>query len=222
MLTVRESRTGTLAQIRPSRSGGLFLYATGSLPAALLIDVVRRMEETRGVTVFVDWAGAGPPHAADLTLRPPEGIDARHDLAIGGPDPGRDRARCWLDCGDMAISGVPAHDWAAVRLTVLRLAARRDDLPAEVDVEAIARSAQVLARIRESVADWARAPSRPACASYVTRFRAAIDDDLDTDRAVGVLDDLARDPGIPDGSKFETAVHLDLVLALDLGQDIGR
>lgn len=33
---------------------------------------------------------------------------------------------------------------------------------------------------------------------------------------------LEREPGLPDGSRFETAAHLDRVLGLDLTREVGR
>jgi hypothetical protein len=50
----------------------------------------------------------------------------------------------------------------------------------------------------------------------------ALADDLDTPAALRALDDLAGDPGIPDGVKFETFAAADRVLGLDLARDIGK
>ncbi|HSR85948.1 MAG TPA: cysteine--tRNA ligase [Streptosporangiaceae bacterium] len=77
-------------------------------------------------------------------------------------------------------------------------------------------------RWREQVADWADEPSKPMCAEYWSRFTEALDDDLDTPAALRVLRELAKDPEIPAGSKFETFASADRVLGLDLVSLVGR
>jgi cysteinyl-tRNA synthetase len=77
-------------------------------------------------------------------------------------------------------------------------------------------------RWRERVAAWANEPSRPMCADYSARIFGAMDEDLDTPSALRALRELERDPEVPAGSKFETFVSADRVLALDLPRDIGK
>jgi cysteinyl-tRNA synthetase len=77
-------------------------------------------------------------------------------------------------------------------------------------------------RWREQVADWADEPSRPMCAEYSARIAAVLDDDLNTPAALQALRDLAEDPEIPAGSKFETFASADRVLGLDLVSLVGR
>jgi len=79
-----------------------------------------------------------------------------------------------------------------------------------------------LRRWRELVADWADEPSKPMCADYWSAFAGALDDDLDTPAALRTLRELARDPEIPAGSKFETFAAADRVLGLDLVSLVGR
>jgi cysteinyl-tRNA synthetase len=81
---------------------------------------------------------------------------------------------------------------------------------------------RTLRRFRQRVAEWAESPSRPICAEYAQRVQEALEDDLDTPRALRVLRELERDPEIPPGSKFETFLHFDHVLGLDLSADIGK
>jgi cysteinyl-tRNA synthetase len=81
---------------------------------------------------------------------------------------------------------------------------------------------RTLRRWRERVAAWAQEPSKPMCASYLGEIISAFEDDLDTPRALRELRALEKDPEIPAGSKFETFVHLDQVLGLDLARDIGK
>ncbi|GAA2804759.1 hypothetical protein [Nonomuraea dietziae] len=54
------------------------------------------------------------------------------------------------------------------------------------------------------------------------RPRAAFDDDIDTPAALRVLRELERDESVAPGSKFESFLHLDHVLGLDLSSEIGR
>jgi len=79
-----------------------------------------------------------------------------------------------------------------------------------------------LRRWRELVADWADEPSKPMCADYWSRITDALDDDLDTPTAIRVLRELAKDPEIPAGSKFETFASADRVLGLDLVSLVGQ
>ena len=81
---------------------------------------------------------------------------------------------------------------------------------------------RTLRRWRERVAEWARSPSKPMCAEYVSDFAAAFDDDLDTPAALRVLRSLEKDGEIAPGAKFETFAHADHLLGLDLARDIGR
>jgi hypothetical protein len=46
--------------------------------------------------------------------------------------------------------------------------------------------------------------------------------DLDTVRVLALLRDVAADPDVPAGAKFETFLYADRVLGLDLPRDIGR
>lgn len=80
----------------------------------------------------------------------------------------------------------------------------------------------ILRRWRERVAAWAASPSRPMCAEVTAQLAAALDDDLDTRAALRSLRRLEKDAEIPAGSKFETFLHADQVLGLDLAADIGR
>jgi cysteinyl-tRNA synthetase len=77
-------------------------------------------------------------------------------------------------------------------------------------------------RWREQVADWANEPSKPMCAEYWSRITSALDDDLDTPTALRALRELAKDPQIPAGSKFETFASADRVLGLDLVSLVGK
>ncbi|MFC5831615.1 cysteine--tRNA ligase [Nonomuraea insulae] len=77
-------------------------------------------------------------------------------------------------------------------------------------------------RWRTRVAEWAESVSAPLSQSHVERVEAAFDDDLDTPAALRILRELERDESVPPGAKFETFLHLDQVLALDLSIEIGK
>jgi cysteinyl-tRNA synthetase len=79
-----------------------------------------------------------------------------------------------------------------------------------------------LRRWRELVADLANEPSKPMCAEYWGRITTAFDDDLDTPAALRALRELAKDPQVPAGSKFETFASADRVLGLDLVSLVGK
>ncbi|WP_084957407.1 cysteine--tRNA ligase [Thermoactinospora rubra] len=81
---------------------------------------------------------------------------------------------------------------------------------------------RTLRRWRQRVAEWAESPSAPLSQEHVRRAEAAFDDDLDTPTALRVLRELERDESVPPGSRFETFLHLDHVLGLDLSSDIGK
>jgi cysteinyl-tRNA synthetase len=79
-----------------------------------------------------------------------------------------------------------------------------------------------LRRWRQQVAGWANAPSKPADTAVTGAVAAALDDDLDTPAALRALRALEKDGDVPPGSKFETFLRADQVLALDLPAEIGR
>ncbi|PZG05526.1 cysteine--tRNA ligase [Nonomuraea aridisoli] len=77
-------------------------------------------------------------------------------------------------------------------------------------------------RWRARVAEWSESPSAPMAAAYAERVESAFDDDLDTPAALRILRELERDETVAPGAKFETFLHLDQVLALDLSSEIGK
>ncbi|MFI9594124.1 cysteine--tRNA ligase [Nonomuraea sp. NPDC052265] len=81
---------------------------------------------------------------------------------------------------------------------------------------------RTLRRWRARVAEWSESPSAPMASSYAGRVESAFDDDLDTPAALRILRELEREESVAPGSKFETFLHLDQVLALDLSTEIGK
>ncbi|GIH27278.1 cysteine--tRNA ligase [Acrocarpospora phusangensis] len=80
---------------------------------------------------------------------------------------------------------------------------------------------RLLRRWRSKVAEWAESPSQPI-APAADAIHRAFEDDLDTPLALRLLRDLERSPDVAPGSKFETFLHFDHLLGLDLSADIGR
>lgn len=85
----------------------------------------------------------------------------------------------------------------------------------------VADAADELAGWRALVAGWAEAPSKPICAQVQGDLLAALEDDLDTGTAVGVLRG-SLDLGLPPGCLFETWAWADRLLGLDLAASVGH
>jgi cysteinyl-tRNA synthetase len=105
--------------------------------------------------------------------------------------------------------------------------------------EALAGAERALERLRARVSLWAphgsaAAPDRQppagaegegaaraaAAGSYQERFRAAIENDLDTPRALTVLNELEADEALAPAARFHTACAFDQVLGLDLARAV--
>jgi cysteinyl-tRNA synthetase len=77
-------------------------------------------------------------------------------------------------------------------------------------------------RWRQRVAAWAEVPSAAMPPQYAATITEGFEDDLDTPSALRALRQLERDEAVAPGRKFETFVHADRMLGLDLARDIGR
>jgi cysteinyl-tRNA synthetase len=93
--------------------------------------------------------------------------------------------------------------------------------------DALAGAERALQRLGARMREWARdeataAAGEPppgvtrAARPYQERFRAAIEDDLDTPRALAVLNELEGDETLPPAARFHTVAAFDRVLGLDL------
>lgn len=188
------------------------------------------------------WGRGLPgPHVAcaALALR---WLGDRIDLWFGGAEPfeeHRETVRAQMD----AVAGHPvvrvwAHgaglrseprtlaevtdaglDPLAVRLAFLEHHYRS---PLSLTWDALRAADATLRRWRARVAEWSESPSAPMAAEHVRRAMAALDDDLGTPAALRVLHELEADDSVPAGAKFESFLHLDHVLALDLPAEIGK
>ena len=75
---------------------------------------------------------------------------------------------------------------------------------------------------RTKVNEWSHSVSAPMAQNHVDRFTELFFDDLNTPMAISELRNLEKDDTVSAGSKFETFVHLDSLLGLDLAREIGK
>jgi len=88
--------------------------------------------------------------------------------------------------------------------------------------DVISAANEQLTRWRTRINEWSESESEPMAQEYVDSFTESCFDDRNTPQAVNQLRNLERDPSISAGSKFETFIHLDSLLGLDLARDIGK
>jgi hypothetical protein len=239
---VRPTRAGLLlvcAQI-PEAAGTADL--TGPR-VPLLADLLARVAELGKLQVFYALASDGQQPVLDqaievLGMHPPAARASAADAAValggridvylaGHGVPADDRlsglavpvgaARLDADAG--TVAGLLAGDEPlAVRLALLSCPYHE---PADVTGEMLAGARTTVGDWRLGVARWAESPSRPVPARIAETMRSAFGD-LDTVRVLALLRDVAADPDVPAGAKFETFLYADRVLGLDLPRDIGR
>jgi cysteinyl-tRNA synthetase len=110
------------------------------------------------------------------------------------------------------------HSPLAVRLLFLQA---RYQTPINFNWEALAGAERALARLRARMAEWARderSGRAPGCAGYEQRFWAAVQDDLDTPKALAVLAELEGDESLPPAARFTSVSAFDRLLGLDLAE----
>lgn len=235
MLTLRDAGTGRATPVGAQGAIRLLISADGPgaltrLRALLLGDVLRRVADVAGIRVIVAADDRVPGREA-LGIAPayadPEAYAERADVTIGPGPHGAVR----LGVGGLNLGGSPdvpplatpfgdpGTDPAALRLAMLSVPHERD---ADLTMDGLDAAEEELARWRGRVAAWAESPSRPMCAEHVARFRAAFETGLDVPEALAALRRVEDDPDVPPGSKFETFVFADRVLALELPSAIGQ
>jgi cysteinyl-tRNA synthetase len=172
-------------------------------------------------------------HTGGIDLRFPHHEDER---AQSDSLTGREVVRHWVHCEHLLFDGRKMAkstgnvvlladlterglDPLAARLALLEYRYRQQ---LNLTWDTLIAADVTLRRWRDLVADWADEPSRPMSADYWRRIGDALDDDLDTPRALRAVRELAADPEIPAGAKFETFASADRVLGLDLVRFIGR
>jgi cysteinyl-tRNA synthetase len=92
--------------------------------------------------------------------------------------------------------------------------------------EALEGAERTLDRLRSRVAAWAEsagtAGREPGAAGYEERFWAAVDDDLDTPRALAVLAELEGDETVAPAARLASTQAFDRLLGLDLAAQVGQ
>ena len=92
--------------------------------------------------------------------------------------------------------------------------------------EALEGAERTLDRLRSRVAAWAgsagAAGREPGAAGYEERFWAAVDDDLDTPRALAVLAELEGDETVAPAARLASTQAFDRLLGLDLAAQVGQ
>ncbi|WP_042431542.1 hypothetical protein [Streptacidiphilus anmyonensis] len=206
--------------------------------ALVVADVLFRALEMEGVQVFpaIEAPDLPPLEAkrldrllASYNLRAPDADDDLyadvHVLTSGGGDPRGPGVvlRVGPTSASAPIPPLPAdptdHDAAVRRCALLATPCRE---PLSVSAAVLADAANTLAGWRAYVAYWSQAPSAPVPPAVRDRARGLLDADLDTPGLLGLLGEVADDPGQPDGARFEAFVWLDRVLGIELGRDVGH
>jgi cysteinyl-tRNA synthetase len=172
-------------------------------------------------------------HTGGIDLRFPHHEDER---AQSNSATGTDVVRHWVHAEHLLFDGrkmskssgnvVLVHDVTERGLDplALRLAFLQHRYRQQMNLtwQVIEGAQKTLERWRGKVAEWANSPSAPVCADYREQFLAALDEDLDTPRALTVLRNLEKDATIPDGSKFEFFAWADAFLGVDLARAVGQ
>jgi hypothetical protein len=184
---------------------------------------IRPAEQAAGAPELAGLA-AGEVGPGEIIIEtqpgPAAGVTERHSVRVG-PVTFEDR-----DAGADGDAGVLFSALAENGLDPLAARLALMSFPhgerATLTWDVLAEADRALHRWRERVAGWAESPSRPMCAEVTAQVAAAFDGDLDTPAALRALRGLEQDPELPRGSKFESFLHADQLLALDLPREIGR
>jgi hypothetical protein len=184
---------------------------------------IRPAEQTADAPELADPAGRelGPGEIiVEAQPGPAAGVTVRHSVRVG-PVTFEDRDAGANEAPEVRLSALAENglDPLAARLALMSFHHAEQ---ATLTWDVLAEADRTLRRWRERVAGWAESPSRPMCAEVTAQVAAAFDADLDTPAALRALRGLEQDPEIPPGSKFESFLHADQLLALDLPREIGR
>ncbi|MFE7313391.1 hypothetical protein ACFU7T_09795 [Streptomyces sp. NPDC057555] len=219
----------------------------GNLRALLTADVLARVAELDGRQVVYRHAEPCLPEREAKALARAAGMMGIHPAAVPGPDasygsayggrtdvhvlaPGgrapRHEAGLVVEVGPTRTSGGLSQEdltesTADLLPTRLALLTRPHAAPLDLTPDELARATRQLTRWREHVATWATFPSRPMHHETARHLQTALHDDLDTPTALEALRRLEKEPGIPDGARFELFVYADRVLALELPREVG-
>ncbi|HVE62817.1 MAG TPA: hypothetical protein VNB94_03300 [Mycobacteriales bacterium] len=174
-----------------------------TLRRAVRADLLRRAAELRRAVVTVVPAGPADSIGSEL-------------LTAYNCRPFGERRLPDLTIDDQLVPG----DGEPFDLDVDPLAMRLALLGHDDGATPAAATAE-LARWRQSTATWAESPSAPYVTDVVARCHGALERNLDVAQVLAVLREVAADPLVPPGAKFETFAHLDALLGLDLTRSVG-
>jgi cysteinyl-tRNA synthetase len=92
--------------------------------------------------------------------------------------------------------------------------------PLNFSFDSLKASKQALFRLKRHIyEDYKNISGKPS-PEYIKRFHAAINDDLDTPKAIALMWELIKDDKIENAAKCATLKHFDKVLAIGLSDDI--
>lgn len=172
-------------------------------------------------------------HTGGIDLRFPHHEDER---AQSNSATGKDVVRHWVHAEHLLFDGrkmsksaqnvVLVDDVIARGLDplALRLAFLQHRYRQQMNLtwQVIEAANTTLAKWRTRVAEWATSPSAAIPENYRADFLSALDEDLDTPRALQVLRAVERDTEVSDGARFEFFAWADRFLGLDLVRDVGK
>ncbi|WP_436777203.1 hypothetical protein [Yinghuangia sp. YIM S09857] len=224
MLHLTDTPTGHPQPAAPPGTRRLRVaYCPASLRAALTADVLRRAAERHHMVVTLHRHTCDRPELPDplrYNIHPPtpEAPDAPVDVHItpeGHTDSDVTARILRTVPQDPAPESPEANSWADADPLALRLALLTSPSDPTPDAEH-------LALLRKDVARFAESPSAAMAAPEVAQFHAAIDNDLDTRQAVALANALHTNEALSPGTRFESLIHLDRTLGLDLARQIGQ
>jgi hypothetical protein len=222
------------------------------LRVLLTADVLARVTELRGLQAFTRWTFTHPAPgqeaiagrvATELNIHPPAApasSDSRADVKVEAAAcraEGEDHGAVTIVVASALLpsssgpllpssSGLAeghedmltGRDALAVRMALLSCSYHE---PAELTEVMLANTQVTLGQWRNQVAGWAESPSRPVPGQIIAAYRTALEQ-LDTAAILAMLHTVAAESTMAPGAKFETFLHADRVLGLDLASGIGR
>lgn len=92
--------------------------------------------------------------------------------------------------------------------------------PANFSFDALKAAKQALFRLKRYIYEEYKNISGKPSADYIKRFHAAINDDLDTPKAIALMWELIKDDAVESSAKCATIKHFDKVLAIGLSDEL--
>ncbi len=92
--------------------------------------------------------------------------------------------------------------------------------PANFSFEALKAAKQALYRLKRHIYEEYKNVSGKPSANYIKRFHTAINDDLDTPKAIALMWEFIKDDAVESSAKCATIKHFDKVLAIGLSDEL--